>query len=893
MRRLWSVLAALAAVMAGLTFTATPATAAPAGAAGQAVQRLGGCLSSGGQGRILLVLDTSASLADTDPDAGRVQAAQYLVKQLASQVDRKDISLDIAVAGFADSFKVYRPWTALDRASEADVSATVEGFRERDSGFETDYWAAASGARQYLADGATGEQRTCQAWVWFSDGLYDLDKRDTADERDEYGVTKMYGPDVELTSDDAVARVESAGREDLCRPGGVADQLRVQGVTTFAVGLSSAGVDDYSLMEGLATGSKVDNKACGRTNGPARGTFVEVGNIEDLFFALDAVTDPPIVQQTKLCQGQVCPEGTHQFVLDASISSVHILAGTDVSGYRVELIPPTQGQRIVLNPGDPSMDKAFSDFDVRTEWTSDKQVQIDLRQTAVPGWVGQWRLAFIDPQRRGQGTAKSNVHLYGDVRPGWLDADAAQLTVGESPSIQLGLVRGADDEPLDVTELRSSVVLDASLEYADGASLPLASGLTKAELTKPINVALADAQPGPAVVHLTLQLTTAPVKVAGGQTIAGTQLEPESMDYPVTVSPPPHFPVVPSTVSFGETQEEGDLSASLPVTGDGCVWLQDSEALTAPEKVSTAVSSSARSEGTCVSGSLPLVLSVDGVGTGLASGQLTLMTQSDRADVAPIPVTVTYELEMKRPRNNEVFIPLLIAITAGGILLPILLLYIMKWWTARIPGSALSIGGARGQVDQGSSFLASATITEQGMRAMTLVGTDRRSVQLNGQSRLRTKVGLGLTEPGWTLVEGQYSASSATPSTDRKGRRGRLPLAVQDSWVALLDTANPHTGPVEVVFLVSPTSGRLPELLEDARARLPEVVSRLRSHLGGAAPGGGGEGSPQPVANDDWGGAPATISMPSAPTTDDWGAAPSTNPRPPAGGGSSSTFDEW
>jgi hypothetical protein len=363
------------------------------------------------------------------------------------------------------------------------------------------------------------------------------------------------------------------------------------------------------------------------------------------------------------------------------------------------------------------------------------------------------------------------------------------------------------------------------------------------------------------------------------------------MYYPVTVSPPPHYPVLPSTVSFGVAQEEGEVTASLPVRGSGCVWLQRSKALTTPEKVSTQVSSRAHGEGSCASRAMPLVLSVKGAGTGLASGRLTLMTRSDRADVAPVPVTVTYTLEMKHPRNNEVFIPLLIAITAGGILLPVLLLYIMKWWTARIPGAALSIGGERGQVDPASSFLSSAAITEQGMRAMTLVGTDRRSVQLNGESRLRTRVGLGLTEPGWTLVEGQYSASSATPSTARKGRRGRLPLAVQDSWVALLDTADPHTGPVEVVFLLSPTSGRLPELLEDARARLPEVVSRLRSRLSGTATAGGG--SPQPAVSDDWGGAPAVISTPAAPTADDWGAAPPANPGRPAGGGSSSTFDEW
>ena len=46
MRRLGTALAALAAVMAGLTYASAPATSAPAD---EAIQRLGGCLSSGGQ----------------------------------------------------------------------------------------------------------------------------------------------------------------------------------------------------------------------------------------------------------------------------------------------------------------------------------------------------------------------------------------------------------------------------------------------------------------------------------------------------------------------------------------------------------------------------------------------------------------------------------------------------------------------------------------------------------------------------------------------------------------------------------------------------------------------------------------------------------------------------
>lgn len=883
-RRTRSFAAALV-VLAFSTMSLVALSAPAQAASSEAVQQLAACLAAeGAQGDLLVVLDTSGSLKETDPNGDRVTAASYLIKRLERYVEASGAKLDVALAGFSSGFRVTKKWTALNATSSSSLVRGVEAFRERDDGFETDYWAAASGARQYLTAKSKLPGRHCQAWVWFSDGLFDLDKRDSADERKTYGVTKPYGPDIELTTVANERRLERAGRTDLCRPGGIADQLRVQQITTLAVGLKNKGAADFSLMEGVASGSAVGGTACGDRK--ASGDFVPADDIGDLLFAFDELSDPdhpPIAQETKLCSGDVCPEGTHQFVLDPSISKVHILAGAKLDDYQIVLTPPIRDQRVTLEPGAAKSTKTFPGFTVASEWPSGAAVEIDITRTSDSGWAGQWQLTFVAPTP-GNAKARSHIRLFGDIKPAWLDAGSATFTTGTTSQLRLGLARAGSDEVLDPSTITGQISMDAALKYANGDSLDIVKGLSKADLTRPVPLDLAAAPPGPATIQLTLQLTTAPVAVAGGGTIKGTTLEPQSVGYPVTIQAPPDFPTVPGHVSFGATEEAGDHRAALPVKGKGCVWLENSESLTLPEGVQKAtVSSTANSADSCVEGSLPLNLAVEEVGTGLASGQLTVMTRSAEAGVKPVAVTVAYDLEMKKPRNEAVFWPLLIAITLAGVLIPVALLYLVKWRTAKIPGNSLLIGSLSGNVDQQSSFLSASALSERDMRGVTLAGTSRRSVALNSLSEIRTKVGLGLTEPGYAVVAGQPSASSANPSTTRNGSAARLPLAVQDRWVALLDPANPHGGPVEVVFLLAPTSGKLPVLLTDARNRVPEVVAEVRARLGATS---ARSPSTPAAAEEDWGpSTPAsTFGVPSG------GAGPTGTS---GSGGSTSSRDEW
>lgn len=865
--------AALALVAAPLTIAIAPASNAVGGPAeNEAMQQLGSCLASGKQGDLLLVLDTSLSLEESDPDFGRIEAATYLVEQLQSYAELSSAKIDVAVAGFAHDFNVSKEWTPLTAPAIDPIVSDLASYRDR-FGFETDYWAAVTGARRYL-DKKNDDGDHCQAWVWFSDGKFDLDYRSSTEEREKYGVLKEYGPQLELTSAANADKVESAGVKDLCRVGGAADALRSRGILTLAVGLQDGSNSDFSLMQGVATGSE----RCGRASETPSGQFVFADNIGELFFAFDALSDPdhaPITQTSALCQGSVCPEGSHRFVLDPSISKVHILAGADAADFAMELYGPDQKKVLSLDPGGPKTQDTTRAFDVTTEWLSNDAVQIDIVRKRDAGWVGQWTLAFIDPGSSGDGddeAAKSNIHLYGDIEPTWLEA-GSDLTTGEDASLTFGLVRSGENTPLNAASLTSVVGLDAAIEYADGTRVDIVKGLTKEQLSEPQALSLDGASPGSATVQVTLNLTTAAIQAADSTTIPGTPLEPRSVDFPVTIAAPPNFPTVPGAVSFGQTDEVAPLKAVLPVSGDGCVWLDQAESLTLPEGVSSVeVTSSASSKDTCVSGKLPLTVTPSEVGAGLASGELTLVLASDDGSAEPVNAAVQYDLEMQNPRNEKVFWPVLVGVTLLGILIPLALLYLVKWRTSTIPGNSILIGRAAGPVDAQSSFLTSVSLAMSDLPGTTIAGTDRRSLQLNALSAVRTKMGLSPTEPGYAVVVGQPSASSANPASTRKSK-ARLPLALQDHWIALLDSANPHTGPVEVVFLVAPTSQKLSELVADARARVPDVVTQLRSRLGEAA-------GPMP---------------PAAPQQDDWGnpitPGSSTAATPPSS--SSTTLDEW
>src|SRR4051795_6130218 len=85
--------------------------------AGGGAKRFGACLASQKTGDLLLLFDESSSLQQTDPQAARVQAARYLLQTLGRYADRVNANLDVAVAGFSNTYKPELDWTKLPEAS--------------------------------------------------------------------------------------------------------------------------------------------------------------------------------------------------------------------------------------------------------------------------------------------------------------------------------------------------------------------------------------------------------------------------------------------------------------------------------------------------------------------------------------------------------------------------------------------------------------------------------------------------------------------------------------------------------------------------------------------------------------------------------------------------------
>lgn len=831
-----------AAFCAALTVTGVPvaavgpATSPAAPASG--LERFGGCLAGGGPGDVLLVLDRSASLDETDPDDARVDSAGYLVEQLAAYADGAGADIDLAIAGFDVDFELVHTWQRLDAGTADAVVKDLDTFRDEQSGFETDYWTALKGARDALSARA-GEGDRCQAVVWFSDGRYDLDVRDTITERDAYGTTKPYAK-APLTTRSAEEAAEAAGQTDLCRDGGLADQLRVQDVVTLAVGLRAPGSDtDFSLMTKIATGSG----GCGSVRQPA-GEFYLANQIDDLLFAFDRFANPgspPVSRESQVCANRACAAEAHRFVLDASISRMHILGSSSVAGAVVELDGPGDGP-VRMEPGVPGSTK-LSGADVTWEWLSDTAVQLDATRTQDRGWVGDWSLTFIDPGATTPGgRAMSNIHLYGDLQPTWTNLDQV-LRSGDTASIDLGLAR-ADGSSVDLAAVTSRVDLAAELELADGSTVPVASGFDVTALGDPVEVSLEGALPGAATLRLTLAVTT--VSPNGG---IGTALEPTQLSLPATVLPPASYPVVAPDLDLGSSESSEPFDVVLPVDGTGCVWLEGHQTTTLPigaEQV--LVESGANSRESCVgvdgSGGLPLSVTPAGSGNGLASGDLQVLTLPEDGVGEPVPAVSAYQLTLRPPVDTDQRLWVFIVVTALGLLLPLAMIYLVKWWYSRIPGDSVLVASA-GSTSGGPNAIAGEALRLTDFRNMVLANSAGRSLTLPSGGVLRARMGAGLTEPGHLVAETPGRISGALrPGSSRKGR-ARLPLAVQNTWFVVLDQIDPARGPVEVVYLLDTSGTELGRLVADAQRRAPGLVTDLRASV----PSGDAE---RPTDSDRW-----------------------------------------
>ncbi len=893
-RRTAAVLLVLVTAVLAVAGLTAPASAAPSPAGTAALQDLGACLAETRQADVLLLVDESGSLGRTDPDDTRVAAAQLLLARLADTAARSGATIDLAVSGFSAGVRSAADWAPLTEASLPAATAAVADFAARDDGFETDYWTALTTARQRLVEHRDpSAARPCQALVLFTDGQYELSARDTDAERQQYGETLPI-PGAEgtpITSDDAATQVAEAGRADLCRAGGVADQLRADRILLIALGLSGDGVD-LSLLGSIAESAP---SPCGEA--APYGLFLPAGDVQDLVLAFDAVGDPANppqpVDEKGVCVGAACPQQAHTFTLDASITSIHLVGTADAAGIDVHVQPPGVRPPVVLryDPARPSDVVPAGAVGLDYTWYADGAFSVDA---SIPpdgaNWSGTWQVVFVDPTGQNpDAVTRTQLTIQADLAavvdpaagPGW--------RVGEEPGAAPFVLVRSDGSPATLGDPAPVLALDVLLRAPDGTEALLADDVPGAQLgAVPLQPVPDDFPPGPAELVTSLAVTT----------VSGQVLQPQVRSQQVEVLPPLGFPTVAAEpVDFGRLEgEEPSEVVRIPVTGPGCVWAEsagldvrppgvDGVRLTSPNGSAEACLEVADGETV----ELPVQLASPVVGDGDLQGDLLVRAAPegarDDAGLADraVAVAVPYTAELVRPADTGVLVGVFLAALLIGIALPALVFLLGRRIAAKLPDKPLQSTVLDVRVGPGG--LSGALSLDRSWDPVSPPDGGRRRAVLSGVP-VRARAGVRLTEAGFAEVEdaSRVGVSGAPGGRAPKTLAARLPLALAGSWTLLLDRTTAASDAAEVparlllVVDAVATGEQRQALLARARAEGAGAVDGLRT---AARQSADTPAAPAPPS-DPFGGADGTPPGGGGPAPDPFGGP---TPAWPGGGG--------
>jgi hypothetical protein len=804
------------------------------------VDRYGACLAAQKTGDLLILFDESSSLQQTDPKAARVQAAQYLVRTLGRYADRIGAKLDVAIAGFAENYYPEHDWAPLTGDTADSVADEMSPLATKNTGIDTDYWLALDGARQALATrgpGVGGGDR-CQAIAWFSDGMIDFTARP---------LVKPYADGISLDSPNGVAETIRRAKDSICRPGGLADQLRSRGIVMLGVGLTAgSSPNDFDTMSAISTGKGINGTPCGAITEPVPGDFYSLNNIDYMLFAFDALNPEPGVQQNgPVCPLTVCPQARHDFVLDRSIKSVSILGSGGMPGIVPYLITPS-GQQIDLPNKHSKVSTEIAGTPVEYDWPSDSAQTITIRNTGSPDWAGQWAIVYVDTTgQHPDAVSRVSIHITTDIFPALVDAAKVAWHSGQ---VVKGLTFGMADaqgKPVSPADLAGAATMSAALQPDGAAPIPLLVSVPKNDIGKPVDADLTKLNPGHGILRMSLTITTAPAVDPHGALIApGTTLSPQDVELPVQILPRVGLPTPGSRIDFGTVQGAKGAHGTLSVTGPGCAWIAASDAakvIAAPDGIGTTqIGSPANSPGGCLkvpadqTAQLPVTLRTDHDGHGGLNGTVPVhISAPDNPNDAQV-VDVPFVASLTKPLSKTNFVLVFLAALLLGPGIPLALLYGAKWYVAKIPGAPLLAERIPVEVDSdvvvrnGTPFAMADTDLLQMVPGLPPGGARKLTVR---GVRLTATTGRSPFGTGYVTVDadGRVSVGSELPGTDPSGLRAVLPLAVHNKWVLLHDPGGPSNA-AEVLLLVAgltDTAARQ-RIYDDVARRLPELLSALR-----------------------------------------------------------------
>jgi hypothetical protein len=709
---------AIAAICAiGVAVLPAVAKATPPAQLSPAAQSLAGCVQGSGRLSVLMLIDESGSLVQTDPFNQRVDGIRAALTGLAdlseTAVGGRKPQVSVLMAGFyglvhPDPAEGASPgaWKSVDREDIDQLLEEVGQYAELNHGRATDYATALTAARQLLAarvaeQSQEGGAPPCQALIWFTDGRYSLPRR-IGKSGVGLPLTVPYAPGVRLDRPGAGEEAVADGKAFMCKPNGLMDGLQRDGVTRFTVALATQlSPADAAFLDAATTGTG-GGQHCGTHLSRLSGEYLTAQDGDRLFFAFaDLLSSAPPVQVTAICPKLECVRGVTTFVTVPGLNRFLIRASGGArspakqssSPLNLQLNGP-DGQSVTLRPNAPSH-ISLAGTSITQRWVSNRAVEVQGDFSATSrSWLGRWSYSLVDPSASSslapEAKSYSAIQLFADLEP--VVKGSPVLIKGVPTPLTFYLANGSEpDTPVKTGSLVRSAHLTASIEDpVAGTSRqvpvigPRPDGSYMARVTIPRS-----STTGFVYLGLTVHLSTP----------GGTPIAPQyrSFDVPVRFPPGQGFPTIsPSSLDLPALHGLGEAQGVLTVTGssvgEGCVWLGSpkTEAPGGAGTIHSSISPQAGSAAHCIPVAkgearrftVRLAPSSEASGTVTGSVPVHLRSEIVSGDrVVSIPVSFA----MAPSPNEAARVALLVALVLLGVLLPLLLLHLLNMLGARFP----------------------------------------------------------------------------------------------------------------------------------------------------------------------------------------------------------------
>lgn len=826
--------ARLIPVMLALALTTLLPAGSVSAQSGQttAYSEVASCFSARGKLAVLALVDESKSLRSTDTDANRVDALVSMLRTLARYGSAGEgaatKTIEVQLAGFGTSFTA-GPWRELNQSTIGDLENQAKGFAGRNTANDTDFATALLGAQNEFVrkDASSGTQPPCRLLLLFTDGMYELTTKN---------LDRPYGGNVSRTDLDAIV---ASGKQFLCGPRQLTDQLRAAGTAIVALGLAT---QEQGFLQSVAERDAPGNR-CGDSNSPP-GKYVAVGGLEELRSAFDSaiaqalggtpVPPPPpvIVCEPATPADERCAQ---RFTLDRSLREFHLLLKLGGPGVAVDLTPP-KGNTTRLAAGRQSP-FAIGGAELTVSALTAADLVVDGRlPVASPDWAGTWTVRFVDTTGTNPAAiAQSQLTVFGGLVP-VVEPAAPEFQAGKRTDFRVRVTDTAGSPRTPADFVRSAKVT-ATLTDPQGrsADIPVSPG-TGGSYTAGYDLPDTTVS-SVATLKVTLDVVTA----------TGLRLQPRVVTRQVTVKPPSAYPTVTGALDLPPILGSGKTTGSLTVTGgrggNGCVWFTPRFTQTPPNTgvMTTRFTPDATDPQRCVRvgpgqrTTITVDVSPENVRSGVAQGELTATLTADGE--SPRELNVPVRFQMDRPPDAVTQWALFVLIVAGGVLLPFVLLWLVNRWSARFldPGQ---LRHAHREVEVTSIDVRDAA-TAKPLRDVMDV---RSFSYLDGAPSERCKgfthgalsFGRRIPLPPWALPFGTVRSGGAGVLTARGGGRkkadwGRVGFDLGQTWVLVVDQAPPDTdGPLRATLHLFVTDFHIKEklarLLEAVETEVPAAV---------------------------------------------------------------------